>query len=182
MDESQTENEKPLLIVKYVWWKVLWRLFFPISIVLLFGAGMINSFLLDIQLGCREQTCSFLYAMLIFWSLITLCAIFLVLMVLLFKEVRIYKNKFEQKWNIFGERIINYQNAYLIISRAPPFGSYMLIKPKEKFYFVYCYIDESLLSQSNKEKVWSILSEISDRNINEFQSKGKTTFDPFIKN
>lgn len=181
MDELQSENEKPLLVVKYVWWKILWKLFFPISIVLFFGIGMANMFFLDIQLECKEQSCIFIYMMLIFWLLMIFIGIFLTLMTILFREIRIYSDRLEQKWYIFGKRIIYYRNAYLITSHSPPIASFILIKPIEKFHLIYCYMDESLLSKSDREKVLSILSEISNRNIIDFKNKGKTTFNPFIK-
>lgn len=178
MNELETENEKPLLVVRYVWWKVIWKLFFPISFGLIIGIGMAYGFFGDVQSGWSKE----LIAVLFLWLVMIFSSVFMLLMTILFKKVEFYSDKVSQEWHIFGKREIKYQDAYLVISHSPPVASFILIKPKEKFHLIYCYIDKSLIAEGTKENLLSVLSKISHRNSNEFNNKGKTTFNPFIKN
>lgn len=178
MNELETENEKPLLVVKYVWWKVLWKLFFPIFFGLLIGIGMAYSFFGDIQAGWSRE----LVAVLFLWIVIIFSSLFMLFMTILFKKVEFYSDKVSQEWHIFGKREIKYQDTYLVTSNTPPIASFILIKPREKFHLVYCYIDKSLMSVINREEIFAVLSKVSHRNSDEFNNKGRTTFKPFIKN
>jgi phosphate/sulfate permease len=177
MQELQTENEQPLLVVKYVWWRVIWKLFFPISFGLIIGIGMAYGFFDDIQFGWSKE----LVAVLFLWLVMIFSSIFMLFMTILFKKIHFYKEKVVQEWYFFGKREIKYQDAYLVISHSPPVASFILIKPKEKRYLVYCYVDRSLIAEGTRENLLSILSKISHRNSDEFNNKGRTIFNPFIK-
>jgi phosphate/sulfate permease len=178
MNELETENEKPLLVVRYVWWKVIWKLFFPISFGLIIGIGMAYGFFGDVQSGWSKE----LIAVLFLWIVIIFGSLFMLFMTILFKKVEFYSDKVSQEWYIFGKREIKYQDAYLIISHIPSVSSLILIKPRDKFHLVYCYIDKSLISVINRGKFLTVLSKVSHRNSDEFNNKGRTTFNPFIKN
>ncbi len=97
MHELQTENEQPLLVVRYVWWKVLYGEFWNLLIIL-------------VLIGLTTKNFDFSWHGL-FLSFVSTLALFTMLYtffeMLLLKEFRFYNYKLEQIYYFFGVKTIN---------------------------------------------------------------------------
>ena len=93
-------NEKPLLVVKYVWWKVWFDIF-----VLLVGL-LAAYFLFKIML--KDNNIFFIIPF-----LLVVFGFFATLEYLFTKEIVLFENRIKKEWKYFGSRVIYFENCYI---------------------------------------------------------------------
>jgi len=173
------ENEEPLLSFDYETGRVFWRLFFPNGLgFFLFGAVFLSIFE-NIQVhGCNSKDCFGL----IFFGLLVAGSVLLSIEMLLIKEIRLYSDRIEKEWSIFGARSLKYSNAKLrgINSNLASAKSFLYIKKASWYRYKCCGYDEHLISKENKKKAIEILANISNRDIDEF-TEFPLEMNPLIK-
>lgn len=174
------KNEEPLLSFDYETGRVFWRLFFPNGLVFFWFGAVFLSIFENIQLhGCNLKDCFGL----IFFGLLVTGSVLLSIEMLLIKEIRLYSDKIEKEWFIFGLKSLEYSNARLrgINSNLASAKSFLYIQKPSWYRYKCCTYDEHLISKENKEKAIEILASISNRNINEF-TKFQVEMNPLIQN
>jgi len=169
--------EKPLLTLQYEVGKVLWRLFFPNSIVLLI-VFILFSQVLSIGRECNMKDC---YIVGLF-SLLIVGVLFVSIEMLLVKEIKFYKNRIEKSWSIFGTKSLEYTNVRLrgITSWIASNKGFLYINKPNWFTYKCCGYDENLISKENKEKAITVLSQVSNRDEEEF-TKTRVEINPLIQ-
>lgn len=178
MDELQTENEKPLLVVKYVWWRVLWRLFIPYvpGIFMFYGFG--GYF---VKQGNPIAYIT-MYAIMLF-------AIGMTINLLFTRDFRFYRDRVEKRWFLFGRKMVKYDelgavltytNMRVFNNRNILFGniSKVLTKRIEKIHNTF-ELDRNLVSKKTEQRIVKYLADISHRDISEFQEN--VALEPLIK-
>lgn len=175
MNELQTENEKPLLVVKYVWWRVLYaQLSFLIGII--FGLGL--SLYID---GCSIGS----YFSIILFGGIGLFAIYSFLELLFFKELKLYQHRIEKVYYLVGTKQIDFQNKILKrIGIALPSMTFFIFIPNKKYNFLFgrLNIPLHLLSQIDRKKLIEIFASISGHTAQQIEEVGLygQSLNPFI--
>ena len=171
MDELQIKDEQPLLVVKYVWWRVLWRLFMPYvpGIFMFYGFG---GYFVKENNPIAYIT---MYTFMLF-------AIGMTINLLLTRDFCFFSDRIERRWFLFGTRILKYNEIGVALT-------YMNMRAfnNRTIYFAnsipYSYfnirLDRNLISKKTEQEVVQFLANISYRNISEFQEN--VALDPFIK-
>ena len=173
------KKEESLLSFDYEVGRVFWRLFFPNGLAfLLSGAVLLSLFEETLQYGCNLKDC---FGLVLFGFIVIGSALVTIEMFLL-KEIRLYSNRIEKEWSIFGIRSLEYSNARLrcMNSNLASAKSFLYIKKSSWYKYKCCGYDEHLISKENKEKAIEILANISHRNINEF-TEFRLEMHPFIQ-
>jgi hypothetical protein len=171
MNELQTENEKPLLVVKYVWWRVLWRLFIPYvpGIFMFYGFG---GYFVEHNNPIAYIT---MYAIMLF-------AIGITINILLTRDFRFFSDRIERRWFLFGTRILKYDEIGVALTymNMRAFNSRTITFDKRiKCFHLNTEIDRNLISKKTEQEVVAFLADISQRETSEFQENVEIY--PFIK-
>ncbi len=161
MNELQTENEKPLLVVKYVWWRVLWRLFMPYvpGIFMFYGFG---GYFVKENNPIAYIT---MYAIMLF-------AIGMTINLLLIRDFRFYRDRVEKRWFLVGKRVMKYDeiSVGLTYMNMKAFNNRTITFAKRiKCFYFNTEIDLNLVSKKTEIKIIQFLADISHRDIAEFQ-------------
>ncbi len=171
MNELKIENKQPLLVVKYVWWRVLWRLFMPYipGIFMFYGFG---GYFVKEHNPIAYIT---MYAFMLF-------AIGMTINLLLTRDFRFFSDRIERRWFLFGARVLKYNEIEIIFtfmnmraynSRTIAFGNMSQYANK------LIRLDRNLISKKTEQLIVQFLADISHRDITEFQEM--TLISPFIK-
>jgi len=172
MQKLQTENEQPLLVVKYVWWRVLWRLFIPYvpSIFMFYGFG--GHFV--------KENNPIAY---ITMYVIMLFAIAMTINLLLTRDFRFFSDRIERRWFLFGKKILKYDEIIVGLTyiNMRAFNNKTIAFSKRiKCFFFNIELDRNLISKTTAQTIIEFLANISHRDISEFQEN--LALEPFFKN
>jgi len=173
------QEEKPLLVMEYETGKVLMRMFFPNGLaIFLIGVilfGVVENIILN---GCSKKDC-FIFIIFIFLSFFGLIA---TLEMFLVKEIRLYKDRIEKEWSIFGIKSLSYSNTKIrgIKSWFASAKGFLYIKKPKWYKYKCCGYDENLINDKNKEKAIDILAIVSNRDKEEF-TKTRIEINPLIR-
>lgn len=171
MDDLKKDNEQPLLVVKYVWWRVLWRLFIPYipGIFMFYGFG---GYFLKEHNPIAYIT---MYAFMLF-------AIGMTINLLFTRDFRFFSDRIEKRWFLFGTVISNYNEIAVALTymnmRAFNSRTIAFSKKIKSSYFT-TELDRNLISKKTEQIIVQFLADISHRNISEFQDN--VALNPFIK-
>jgi len=126
----------------------------------------------------KQEKC---FGLVIFGFIVT-GSVLLTIEMFLLKEIRLYSDRIEKEWSIFGIRSLKYSNARLrgMNSNLASAKSFLYIKKPSWYKYKCCGYDEHLISKKNKEKAIEILANISNRDINEF-TKFRLEMNPLIQ-
>lgn len=170
MEESD-KNEQPLLVVHYVWWRILWRLFIPYipGVFMFYGFG--GYFV--------KQGNPIAY---ITMYILMLFGIGMTISLILTKDFRFYQDRMEKRWFLLGTHTLNYNETLVGLTytnmRAFNFRTIAFSK-KFKYFYFNLRLDRNLISKETEQEVIRFLTEISHRDISDFQEN--VTLKPFIK-
>ncbi|MCK9372549.1 MAG: hypothetical protein M0P91_05080 [Sulfuricurvum sp.] len=171
MNEMQMENEKPLLVVRYVWWRVLWRLCMPYvpGIFMFYGFG---GYFVEHNNPIAYIT---MYAIMLF-------AIGMTINLLLTRDFRFYRDRIEKRWLLLGKKVLKYNEINVALTNANMrvfnFRTMAFTKRLECFSS-FIRIDRNLISKKTEQKVVQFLADISQREVSEFQENVEIY--PFVK-
>jgi hypothetical protein len=172
MQELQTENEQPLLVVKYVWWRVLWRLFIPYvpGIFMFYGFG---GYFVKENNPIAYIT---MYAFMLF-------AIGMTINLLLTRDFRFFHDRIERRWFLFGTRMLKFDEIIvgLTYMNMKAFNSKTIVFSKRiKCFISNIRLDRNLISKKTEQIIVQLLAGIPHRDISEFQEN--LALEPFFKN
>jgi hypothetical protein len=172
MNELQMENEKPLLVVRYVWWRVIWRLFIPYvpSIFMFYGFG---------GYFVKENNPIAYITMYV----IMLFAIGMTINLLLTRDFRFFSDRIERRWFLFGNRVLKFDEIIIGLTymNMRAFNNKTIAFTKRiKCFFFNIELDRNLINNKMEQKIVQFLADISHRNISEFQEN--IALKPFLKN
>lgn len=168
MHELKTENEKPLLVVKYVWWRILWRIFFPLSLGCFIGF-----------LGGMALIESGAYIVGIFFYMIGILSGYAILELLMIRQFELYTDKIVKVWNFFGSKEVKYTGSMLGISfrTFSPFYSLSGYSFFQKVFFRNIHIlnrhislDRTLISEKTDNELLIFVSKLTNKNITKKQN------------
>ena len=171
MDKLQTESEKPLLVVRYVWWRVLWRLCIPYipAIFIFYMAG--GAFLKD----NNPIVYITMYTFMLF-------GIGMTINLLLTRDFRFFNDRIERRWFLFGMKIVKYNEITVVLTytnmKLFSFRTFAFDKKIKCFHFVIS-LDRNLISKTMEQTIIQLLANISHRGITELQEN--IALDPFLK-
>ncbi|GEM_PF-2413985 len=169
---EEVNNKKPLLVVKYVWWRVLWRLFIPYvpGIFMFYGFG--GHFVKENNPIAYVT----MYAIMLF-------AIGMTINLLLTRDFRFFSDRIEKRWFLFGTKIVKYDDMGVALT-------YMNMRVFNNRNIVFADgiknvhnsfgLDRNLVSKKTEQMIVQFLANISHRDISEFQDN--VALRPFIKN
>ena len=161
-----TEKE-PLLVVKYVWWKVWFDVF------ILFIGIIALYFLFKIMLKDDNPLCLFPLS-------VGILFLYGALEILLSKEVLLFDTKIEKRWFLFGTYSIEFDKAFFRTGGIAFTGLWIVFQKTSKFFvFKRIHLLLSLLPKKDAKEILQILSDISNRKASEFEIHLK--LQPFIK-
>lgn len=169
--ETSDKNEQPLLIVRYVWWRVLWRLFIPY----IPGAFMFYGFGGYFVKQGNPIAYITMYVLMLF-------GIGMAVSLILTKDFRFYKDRMEKEWFLFGIVTMRYNEIIVgLTSTLMKISRFRTITFSKKFKYLYLNIrlDRNLINKDTEQKVMHFLAEISHRDISDFQEN--VGLKPFIK-
>lgn len=171
MNELQIENEKPLLVVRYVWWRVLWRLFLPyiLGIFMFYGFG---GYFVEHNNPIAYIT---MYAFMLF-------AIGMSINLLFTRDFHFFHDRVEKRWFLLGKKVLNYNEIGVALTymNMRVFNSRTITFDKRiKCFHLNTEIDRNLISKKTEQVVVQFLADISQREISEFQENVEIY--PFIK-
>ncbi len=164
--------EEPLLVVRYVWWRVLRRIFVPyiLGVFIFYSFG--KYFL--------KESNSIAY---ITMYLIMLFCIFMVFNLLLIKDFRFYHDRLEKKWRLFGVKIVRYDEISVALTYMNIFifkNRTIAFSQKGKYFYHITSLNRDLIDPSIEQKIIKVLADVSRRDASEFQENA--SLDPFIIN
>ncbi len=111
LENNDPENNEPLLVLRYVPWKVLWKLFFPNSIAIISALIIITSFI-------TKKPGHFIYILVFILAVFILAGgIWLTVDMLLMDEFSLYTDRVVKSYSLIGERIVYLDKANIIIAR-----------------------------------------------------------------
>lgn len=172
------ENEKPLFVVKYVWWRVLWRLFIPYvpGIFMFYGFG---GYFVKENNPIAYIT---MYAIMLF-------AIGMTINILLTRDFRFYHDRIEKRWFLFGRKMLKYSdlgvaltymNMRVFNNRTIMFGNISKALTKRIEIIRNSFrLDRNLINKKTEQIIVQFLAGIAHRDISEFQEN--VALDPLIK-
>lgn len=185
MDELQTENEKPLLIVKYRLAHKLFEMFLIYPWLILIGGG----FIVKCFNNAMINMCTFksIFGAILF-GLLGLVALYMFLELLFFRTIIIYKDRIEKVYYFLGSRKLDFQNVWrlyegsvatpLTLTHLKLFSSY-----KPCCFFRRSFgISMHLLSKEDQTVVYRTLALVSGRTEQEIAEVGTVGIKPFLKN
>ncbi|MCH9741113.1 MAG: hypothetical protein K0U38_09815 [Epsilonproteobacteria bacterium] len=175
--ETKKSVDKPLLVMQYEPGKVLWRLFFPNSLVILIIFPFFSR-VFNFGIECNMKDCYILGL----FSLIVIGVIFISIEMFLVKEIRLYEHHIEKEWFIVGTKSLAYTNARMrgITSWIASNKGFLYINKPNWYRYKCCGYDEHLISKENKEKAIEVISQISNRDEDEFK-KARVEINPLIQ-
>ncbi|MBF0329928.1 MAG: hypothetical protein HQL10_12280 [Nitrospirae bacterium] len=156
-------NNKPVLIIKFQCWRILWRLFWPIS--------------LFIPLCCFiAMKIPMKYSGFEFWVYETLClfgvvgGIWMICEMLLVKDFCLYEDRIIQKYKLFkkDKQVLLDKSKYTAMTT--PFWGHIAIYEVGR----YCgriQFDPTLVNTNTIKEFYLKLSQLSGRNIEELKNK-----------
>lgn len=167
MNELQTENEKPLLVVKYVWWRVLytqiWNLIFiAIGSILFIG------------------DCSYLKCLInILLFMVGAMGVYLFVEMLIFKQLSFYHDRIVKTYYLFGDRVFYFTNQTVLRRGGGTAFDFISFAPNSKESFTRIAIPLHTIGLGDVySQILNTLSSISNRTIQEVESG---FLNPFIK-
>jgi hypothetical protein len=150
-------NKEPLLVIKYVWWKVWFDVF-----VLFIGILVLYS-LFKIMRQDDNPLC---------WFFLFLIPLFLygALEILLLKKVLLFDTKIEKRWFLFGASSIEFDEAFFRTGGTAFTGLWIVFQKTSIFFeFTRIYLLLSLFSKKDAKEILQILCDISEREASEFE-------------
>jgi hypothetical protein len=184
MNELQTENEKPLLVVKYRLAHKLFEMVLIYPWLILIGGG----FIVKCFNNAVINMCTFKSVFgAIFFGLLGLAALYMFLELLFFRKVVIYKDRIEKVYYLLGRRKFFFKDTRLHEGGTAPILMVLLSisSNSRKNYLSYLYgmrIAMHLLSKENRSKVYQTLALVSGRTEQEIREVGFEGIKPFLKN
>jgi hypothetical protein len=170
MDISN-KNEQPLLVVHYVWWRILWRLFIPY----IPGAFMFYGFGGYFVRHGNPIAYITMYLLMLF-------GIGMAVSLILTKDFCFYSDRMEKRWFLLGTHMLNYDEISVGLTytnmRAFNFRTIAFQKKLQHIYFIL-RLDRNLVNKETEQEVIRFLAEISHRDISDFQEN--VALKPFIK-
>lgn len=168
---EEINNKKPLLVVKYVWWRVLWRLFIPYipGTFIFYSAG--GAFLKD----NNPIVYITMYAFMLF-------GIGMIINLLLIRDFRFYHDRIERRWFLFGTKMLKYDEITvgLTYMNMKAFDSKTIAFSKRiQCFYSNIRLDRHLISKKTEQIIVQFLANISHRDISEF--KENIALNPFLK-
>ena len=149
---------KCLLVVKNDFGRLLWMTFFPYSIVFYFVGG---SFVLSINEMSIESLTMIDGLKITLYLFILISSIIFYLSNILTKEVRIYTDRIEKEWYLFGVSTVYIEQMHISIIKR--LATYILRfeKSKQRWYMnILVDIDINLINKQTKEKLLSTLAKV----------------------
>ena len=165
-------NEKPLLVVKYVWWKVLWRVFMPYIL----GGFIFYAF----GKYFLKENNPIAYITMYF---IMLFGIFMVFNLLLTKDFRFYHDRLEKEWRFFGIKIVRYDEISVALTHMNIFifkNRTIAFSQKGKYFYHITRLNRDLIDPKIEQKIIKVLADVSYRNLADFRENA--SLDPFSIN
>lgn len=169
--ETRDKNEQPLLIVHYVWWRVLWRLFIP----------YIPCFFMSYAAGgyfVKQGNPIAYIAMYTFM----LFSIGMIINLLLTRDFCFYSDRMERRWFLFGFVTMRYNEIIVgltsTLMKISSFKTFAFSK-KFKYFYLNIELERNLISKKKEQEVLHFLAKISHRDISDFQEN--VGLKPFIK-
>lgn len=184
MNEFQTENEKPLLVVKYRLAHKLFEMMLIYPWLILIGGG----FIVKCFNNAVINMCTFKSVFgAIFFGLLGFAALYKFLELLFFRKVVIYKDRIEKVYYLLGSRKLSFKDTKLSeVATAPILMVLLSINSNSrKNYLSYLYgvrIAIHLLSKEARSKVYQTLALVSGRTEQEIAEAGVVGIKPFLKN
>jgi hypothetical protein len=163
--EQKYGDEQPLFVLKYQTWRVAWKVFWALVVVLPVGL------ILVVKGGASRTGLKFLLVV-IGGSLISFAAVFAIFDSLFSKEIRIYKDKIIKVWHLLGRREIELRNARLDGKKMLLVSTKTISKQDRNGFlanFKGIFYDEHLAKPKDIKKLNSILAELTGRKSEEFE-------------
>lgn len=159
MNESQTKDMQPLLVVKYEIWKVLWGIFIPHFFVVLIGILLGSKLILsgDIAGG-------------VFFSVMAIVSVSLSFELLMIKEFVFYHDKIVKVWKLLGSKEIKYSNAVLeITSRLGITNRLSMYSFSQKIQHFYknIVINRTMISANTEKQIMEFVSQLLNQDVSQ---------------
>lgn len=159
--EISIDNNQPLLLIHYVWWRILWRLFIPYipSAFMLYGFG-------DYFVKQGNPI-----AYITMYTLMLFC-IGMAISLLLTRGFRFYSDYMEKSWFLFGTVSMEYNKikAGLTYINMRIFNfREIAFEKKLKYFYLIIRLDRNLINRTTEQDVIQFLANISHKDILEFQ-------------
>lgn len=149
---------KCLLIVKNNFVRLLWMTFFPYSLVFYFVGG---SFVLSINEMSIESLTMVDGLKITLYLFILISSIIFYLSNILTKEVRIYTDRIEKEWYLFGVSTVYIEQMHISIIKRLATHILRFEKGKQRWYMnILVDIDINLIDKQTKEKLLSTLAKV----------------------
>jgi hypothetical protein len=169
--------DEPLLVLKYQRYKVVLRIVLYSVLALICGIAV---FVVPATFSNR-----------VFGVLLAIVAhgfpfmafIFLIIDMLLFKEVRLYRDRIVRVRRSLGEREIKLARAWLMSFKYPLSSfKYIVDQDAKRFLdkFKEVVYDEYLADWKEVEKLNSLMADLTGRRVEDFQKAGVTTLGRLI--
>jgi len=180
---EQIENEKPLLVVKYLFAHKLFEMLLLYPWLILIGVGFIVQCFNNVMIN----TCTFKSIFgAIFFGFLGLAALYMFLELLFFRKIVIYWDRIEKIYYLFGSRKLSFKDTKLSeITTAPILMVHLRLFSIHKR--CCCFkssmgISIHLLSKETRAKVYQTLALVSGRTEQEIAEAGVDGIKPFLKN
>lgn len=167
MNELQSENEKPLLIVKYVWWRVLYTQIWNLIFI---GIGSI------IFIG----DCSYMKCLInILLLMVGAFGVYSFIEMLLFKQLSFYHDRIVKTYYLFGDRVFYLTNQTVLRRTGGTAFDFISFASNGKKSFTRIAISLHAIGLGQVySQLLNTLSSISNRTVQEVESG---FLNPFIK-
>ena len=149
-----TEKE-PLLVVKYVWWRVLLR-----NILLIIGALIIYSVY---KMLLRDGNLLW-----IFFLFLLIVGLIMIIMNFLSRNIIFYQDRVEKRWLTIGSYTIYYLDSSLKITQIPLFSIFIFFR-KSSSRFKKINIQLEFFQKSDQKKIIKIIEKISNKTFVELK-------------
>ena len=147
------DNEEPLLVVKYVWWRVLFRnmlhtigvlVFYSIYKIMLKDGNLLS----------------------IIPLVMSIAVLVMVIMNFFSQEIVFFKDRVEKKWFLFGSYTIYYLDSLLKITRIPILYIFIIFR-KSSSRFKKINIQLEFFQKSDQDKIIEVVEKITDKKLDE---------------
>ena len=169
-------SDEPLFVLKYRRYKVVLRIIWYSLAGAIFALGTYfiptkHPFEFEVLLGT------------LVFGFGCLSSVWLITHMLLFVEIRLYRDRIVRVRKLLSDTKIRLANAYVMALKVPPVSLKEIVNKgdaprlRDRRAIVY---DEYLADREEARKLNSLLAELSGRRVEEFERFGTTTMERFI--
>ena len=153
MNELEIESEKPLLVVKYVWWRVLFR-----NMVLIIGMlGFYSIYKIMLKDG---------NLLLIIPLIVSFAILVIIALNFLSQKIIFFEDRVEKRWSFFGFYTICYLDALLKVIQVPLLGIFIFFRESSS-KFKKINIQLEFFQKSDQDKIIEVVEKITDKKLDE---------------